>query len=104
MDLRGSRLGVYLDRIQSLVQARAGEQERSRFAEDLHDRLGAQSTQIMLRDRNLGTDHGRITISNTESEQVSIAIPKDTTKTLIHVILEVTVGGIIALTRYRRAI
>lgn len=45
--------GVYLDRIQSLVRARAVEQERSRIAEDLHDRLGAQSTQIMFQSKAL---------------------------------------------------
>ena len=40
--------GAYLGRIRKLIQERAVEQERSRIAEDLHDRLGSQSTQIIF--------------------------------------------------------
>jgi signal transduction histidine kinase/ligand-binding sensor domain-containing protein len=40
--------GAYLGYIKKLVQERAIEQERARIAQDLHDRLGSQSTQIIF--------------------------------------------------------
>ncbi len=40
--------GIYVGRIKAMERAQAIERERSRIAADLHDRLGAQTTQIIF--------------------------------------------------------
>ena len=49
----GVTRGAYIERIRALIRERAIEQERSRIAQDLHDRLGSQSTQIIFRTKAL---------------------------------------------------
>ncbi len=49
----GATRGAYIKRIRSLIQERAVELERSRISQDLHDRLGSQSTQIIFQTKAL---------------------------------------------------
>ena len=79
--------GVYLERIQYLVRARAVERERSRIAEDLHDRLGAHSTQIIFQSKELNEQakqqgHSKL---NVVSEQIQ-ATAQDMTLSLDEII------------------